>query len=177
MNKPISSTVSIISLVILVVFSVCFSYFQYSKSQTELNFVSIESSLQTRKMMRTAVSAQTQQATTTKNEKFLTLISPKGGESICIGDELIIKWSSKGVETVGVSMMKGGSTVYGIDQVLATRNDTGLKEDEGKGEYIWKAGYTMGGIIHGESEVNKIQISGGGLVKESGYFSLVNCNG
>jgi hypothetical protein len=112
-----------------------------------------------------------------KEESYLHLTSPKGGEKICIGDDFIIQWESKGLETVGISLKKERSGGYNIDAVLATRNETGGKNDEGKGVYVWKAGHfgTVGTV--NEGEVYQIQILGGGFIEESGYFSLVNCEG
>lgn len=81
-----------------------------------------------------------------EQEHQVKLVSPNGGESICLDEDFIVEWQSDGIDTVAVSVSKIGAfstTLYPIDILPATYNETGEK---GRGFFAWQAGTTSGGI-------------------------------
>ena len=234
MNKKISTPIAIGIILILAILVGCFTYWQYSKTQKELNYPLPEIKITEKKVVSEEKSAQEQEclnsggtvstssccklsgdfpnscligacgcsptdshqvktcdcgeskcfdgdkcvAVGEKKESYLHIISPKGGEQLCMGENYVISWESKGIETVGISLTYQ-RTGYNIKTVLATRNETGNPKDEGKGEYVWKAG-SFGDVgTVGEGETYKIQLSGdsGKILDTSDYFSIINCKG
>ena len=77
---------------------------------------------------------------TEKPARYVKIILPNGGESICLNDDPIIEWESDGVDVVSVRVVKqdsSGSSYYyvGLNAVPATYNEATIP---GKGRAIWK---------------------------------------
>ncbi len=66
----------------------------------------------------------------------LKIIYPNGGEKLCIGDSIKIKWEQKGLRSVNVGLEINGSTGYPLESVPAEDN-----------EYDWKVGQGVGFIM------------------------------
>jgi len=74
----------------------------------------------------------------------VTLLSPRGGEKLCIGDSFPIAWSVTGADafsrvSIGIQSGAGGSIFY-IDHVSATYGATSTPEN---GTYPWVVGSTL----------------------------------
>jgi len=115
---------------------------------------------------------------TKKPERYVKIISPNGGENICLDEETIIEWNSGGVDTVGVRVIKqeiNGNRYYyiGLDSVTATYNEEGTS---GKGTAVWKVKDIPAGDGY------KIEIISTGLISKisdtsDGVFSVLLCQG
>lgn len=113
-----------------------------------------------------------------ESERYVKIISPNGGENFCLGEETIIEWESRGVDTVGVRVIKqeiNGNRYYyiNLDSVPATYNEEGIS---GKGTAIWKVKDVPAG------EGYKIEIISTGLISKvsdasDGVFSILLCQG
>lgn len=126
-----------------------------------------------------------------KIEPFLDLLSPAGGESLCIGDDYNISWKgSKEFNTIDVYLVRGSksnSTTYPLGSFPVSYNESG--ENNGEGTYPWKVGHTNGGIVLQPNEVNRIILNGcypnaGSdtsctmiLNKNAKSFSMLDCRG
>ena len=87
-------------------------------------------------------------------EKYLKLVSPNGGEILCLGDEFIIHWEHQGVKTVTLGIETPNDS-YGLANAYdlpADYNETGEK---GIGMFVWK-----------------IDIAGGMALKEGYSYSV-----
>lgn len=126
-----------------------------------------------------------------KTGAFLDLLSPKGGENLCKGDNLNISWrGSKEFDIVDVYLDRGSisnSTTYPLGSFPSSYNDTGVKD--GGGSYTWKVGYTKAGIELPPDESYRIILNGcypnaGNdtgctmtLNKNPKSFSILDCRG
>jgi len=117
-------------------------------------------------------SAQEIQATEGKSVK---LINPKGGETLCLEDQLFIQWEHTNLSVVGLYLKRGGiSSKLGVFE--ADANDTGVK---GEGVAVWSVGEMVGGML-GPASVNEIRIfevGNGDIDDISGVFSIIDCRG
>jgi hypothetical protein len=117
-------------------------------------------------------------------EPWLILLSPDGGESFCLGDNVVISWQgSMDIDMIGLYAKSGGGFST-ITNLPLSFNERGL--DDGSGTYVWDAGKTAGGILS-EGFVYQIHIAP--LDKDgleiwdfeegvsSDYFSLIDCRG
>jgi len=112
---------------------------------------------------------------------FIKVLSPNGGEDLCIGEDTFIEWESRGIEPTAIVSLntfnQGNPT---IEIYPITDNETG---EEGVGRVPWKAGnYSYGNYFYSEgSKMFKITITGtdkdGNSYTDSSddYFSLTNC--
>ena len=76
-----------------------------------------------------------------KPEQYVKVISPNGGETVCLNEDFSIDWESKGVDTVGLRLIKqefGGTNYYyiGFNAVSATTSNE--ENIPGKGEAVWR---------------------------------------
>lgn len=111
----------------------------------------------------------------------LLLTSPKGGESLCLGDTFPITWEAPvDMDTVAVWMVIPGSTYYPVGTFPASYNET---SEKGKGVYMWTVGqYAKTNSIIGGGDAFKISIygthKGSKLEAESpAVFSIQDCRG
>ena len=94
---------------------------------------------------------------------YLQLVSPNGGESLCRGENFIIKWESGGLKTVSV-FLKDAKDTYPpkTDNPFAPRptklgtfpssfNERGTQD--GDGEFSWKVGYYPSGPFETQVEI------------------------
>lgn len=121
-------------------------------------------------------------------ERSIDVISPNGGESLCLGDNTTVRWESKGVSAVRVRLVeyRGGTSFYYYltHSTLASSDESG---EPGKGVLSWDVGeYLLGdkrwmGEI-GESHSYKMELTsvdGGTVVSDlsDDVFSLLKCEG
>jgi len=118
---------------------------------------------------------------TKKPDRYLTLISPNGGEQLCLGDEFLIQWESNNIQAVQLFITGGGAIggTYPLGDALAESNETGEK---GSGVFVWTAGDTQVGIKLPEGFSYSLTIRSSTseyFVSDasSEVFSLVNCKG
>jgi len=71
-------------------------------------------------------------------EKYLRLISPNGGETLCLNDNFPVRWESKGIQGVNLTI-EGDGIFYLIKSLPASFNETG---EGGSGLFMWKVGET-----------------------------------
>jgi len=113
-------------------------------------------------------------------EKYVKVISPNGGETICLDENFIIEWESKGIDSVKLFLLAGGGGWYNLGGFPATYNEA---EEKGKGTYVWKVGETKQGKgVFGEGEAYKIQIESAYdnvpvIDISDGVFSIIICKG
>lgn len=81
--------------------------------------------------------------TITYTSPFVHVISPNGGERLCIGSTYKIRWESWGVDTVVLSVRDRYKTSldYPLGAHRATSTDSGTS---GTGYYMWKVGTSFG---------------------------------
>lgn len=120
---------------------------------------------------------------TKKPERYVKIISPNGGEVLCLNKNFTISWDSKGVNLISLNILRlegGGRTSYPLETFPATVNETGEK-NTGKGEIAWKIGSTRGGIKLGEGYGYKIEITSadGILINDASdnVFQILICEG
>lgn len=130
-------------------------------------------------------------STLVKTEPFLDLLSPKGGENLCIGDNYDISWKgSKEFDTVDVYLVRGSissNTTYPLGSFPSSYNETGAVT--GEGSFSWKIGHTKAGIKLPPDESNRIILNGcypykdgntGCLMilnKDPRSFNILDCRG
>jgi hypothetical protein len=112
-------------------------------------------------------------------EHYIRVISPNGGEDLCLKEDTFIEWESNGLDAIDISLsVENGSS--NIGRYPATNNEIG---EEGIGRMPWKAGsYFYEKYYQREGyKTYKITITGkdeeGNTFTDSsdGYFSLSNC--
>jgi|GEM_PF-2165578 len=111
---------------------------------------------------------------------YLRLISPNGGETLCLGEDFTIIWETKGVSRVELYIGDGKQTEF-IGNTSAINIETG---ECNKGFFTWEAGKIDGKILQ-EGYTYKILIKSGdssGWSKvqkdESEYpFQILLCKG
>jgi TolA-binding protein len=112
-----------------------------------------------------------------KPEQYIRVISPNGGESVCLNDDLIIKWESKGVEAVGVRLIKqafggGGYYYMGLNAIPSAYNEENIS---GKGDTTWKV---TGIPLSDTYKLEVINAEDSKIMDESdSFFSVRNCEG
>ncbi|TSC74872.1 MAG: hypothetical protein G01um101430_689 [Parcubacteria group bacterium Gr01-1014_30] len=108
------------------------------------------------------------------------LMSPSGGEQLCLGETYYVKWKvPKDVDIIKLSLRKGGTT-YPLGDFPASYNETG--QINGEGTFPWKVGSTAGGITMKEGAAYEIWINAtykGASVNDvsNGPFSILSCRG
>lgn len=115
----------------------------------------------------------------------LHLISPNGGEKLCLGKDYTIRWESQGLRTVGIQIKTTVDAFMPLtNQLPPDFNESGKA---GRGEFLWKVGKTHSGYILPEGYTYEILISGrtGTSVdsnnpvsdRSDSIFSIINCQG
>ena len=109
---------------------------------------------------------------------FVHIVTPKGGETACLGQDMIIRWNSFGLRTARL-WVQSGDTSYSLGTFPASFNEIG--ESNGNGEYVWRVGEVAGGkILFPEGYANTILIDthdGVAVSDKSNLFSIVKCSG
>lgn len=146
--------------------------------QTQLN------DLQSRLNQITAEKDSLQQqinALTKVPERYVKVVVPNGGETLCLDENFVIKWDSKGVDVISLNILKLegiGATSYPLGTFPATLTETG---ETGKGDYVWKVGSTSGGIKLREGYGYKIEIMSADGVSitdtSNKVFQILLCQG
>lgn len=128
-------------------------------------------------------------------DRRLRLLAPNGKENLCRGQNFIIKWESNGLKTVSLFLKKvTDSYPPATDNPFAPRpaslgnfpasfNEHG--EDNGSGEFSWRAGVLQSGPFETEVEEGttyEILITssdGGRLIEDTSdnVFSITYCEG
>lgn len=195
-NKNLKAIIGVLIFTIIIL-TVCFGI--YYRQQTNSNLEQNKNIVQTNtpsEVVPTTTStsvevAPTVASTTVKTEPFLDLLSPKGGENLCRGDNYNISWKgSKEFDTVDVYLIRGpisNHTTYPLGSFPSSYNETG--ESNGEGSYTWKVGYTKTGIELPPDESNRIILNGcypyqgnntGCLMilnKDPRSFNILDCRG
>ena len=121
-----------------------------------------------------------------ETDRYIEVLSPNGGESFCLRDEVVIKWKSNDVDAVVVRLIKysGNNESYYIlnESSPADSYDSGEK---GVGAFNWEVGMSRDNKIFGyiqEGYSFKIEIlSSDGEEFTSDVsdkvFSILNCEG
>ena len=109
---------------------------------------------------------------------FVRIVAPKGGETACLGQDMVIRWNSFGLRTVRL-WVQSGDTSYSLGTFPASFNEIG--ESNGNGEYVWRVGEVAGGkILFPEGYANTILIDthdGVAVSDKSNLISIVKCSG
>ncbi len=113
-------------------------------------------------------------------EHYIKVISPNGGENLCLDENFNIQWEHKGVSSVRILAYLPGEGFAYLGTFPADFNETGEK---GKGIYNWKVGSMFYGGTIKEGSLYEIIIeevaSEGALVKDKSdnVFSILSCKG
>lgn len=111
-------------------------------------------------------------------QQYVKIISPNGGENLCLGDNFNIKWESKGLETVELYISKPQAASYPLGAYPADFNEI---NEPGWGMFVWKVGTTSGGINLREGNAWTITISNPDNPeindRTDGVFSILQCEG
>ena len=113
---------------------------------------------------------------------YLRLISPRGGETICIGDTLNIKWESMDIDRVWISLIYNDTqsrhTQMAIENIFLPSNHN--LNDRYLGEYDWVVGKQENDFTKGSNY--RILIGGSVQSPRPSYFSdqtynisFINC--
>ena len=114
------------------------------------------------------------------SQSYLRIISPNGGERICLGSDFTVGWESGGLRKVNLFVSIAGAS-YPLGEFPPDFNETGEK---GRGEFVWTAGDTSGGvklregltyemIITGQTDPRTLQLDD----RSDGIFALIRCEG
>lgn len=106
--------------------------------------------------------------TAMRGNRYVRVTAPNGGEKLCFGKEVAIKWESSGMDTVTLSVGVPGGTSYQIGTYPASFNEQGIKN--GTGEIIWRVGKLLGGNLQ---EGFAYKITANGFVTENGIGSYL----
>ncbi|MFH1671613.1 MAG: hypothetical protein ABH889_02475, partial [Candidatus Portnoybacteria bacterium] len=116
-----------------------------------------------------------------KETLYVRLVSPNGGEYLCLGEDFIIRWESDNLRTVDLWIKQAGgqSARYPLGSFPADFNESGKS---GTGLTVWKVGDTTGGIKLKEGNTYEILINGYSdkpAVNDvsDGVFSILLCQG
>ena len=120
------------------------------------------------------------------SERSIKVISPNGGETFCLGEDINIKWQSEGVKAAGIRTNQDFSPRSGFSNilapsVLADSDDSGIP---GRGLFPWKVGtiFYHEGVRMEEGFNYKIEIfSVDGKTEVSDesdeFFTIIKCEG
>lgn len=75
--------------------------------------------------------------------RFIEVLTPNGGESLCLGEQIAIEWESNGVTAVTLSIVRYGMDRKTISSYPATFNSS----EVGKGKVYWEVGKVEDGIL------------------------------
>ena len=117
---------------------------------------------------------------TKEPERYVRIVSPNGGENLCMGKDFNIQWEHKGLVSVRIlSYLPGEGTGY-IGTLPADLNEMGEK---GKGIYSWKIGSMFYGGELEEGTTYKIILEDASTPNSSikdesdNIFSILTCEG
>lgn len=121
--------------------------------------------------------------------RSLRVISPNGGESLCLGESVIIRWEAKGIDAVTVRLEQisgaGLKQWHLVNSTFAVLSESG---EPNIGEILWKVGehfyqndgYYWPEITAGYSyRVTIIRSDDGPMIYDDSdkVFSILNCKG
>ncbi len=119
--------------------------------------------------------------TAMSGNRYLRIVSPNGGEALCLNKEFTIRWESQGLSTVTVylSIPSTLPASYSLGTFPADYNETGKR---GSGEFVWTVGKTENGAKIKEGSAYNIIINstdGGSLIADTSdnIFSILACEG
>lgn len=167
-NKNLKVTIVVLVLIIIIL-ATCFGlyYEKQPNSNLEQNNDIVQTSTPTKiepsiADTTTVIVPSVTTTSSVKTEPFLDLLSPKGGENLCIGENYNISWKgSKEFDTVDVYLVQGpinNHTTYPLGSFPSSYNETG--ESNGEGSYSWNVGRTKAGIELPPDESNRIILNG-----------------
>lgn len=166
-NKKLKVIIWVLTLT-LIILATCFGLYYKKQSDSNLeqnnNIVQINTPTKIEPSVTNTSTGVAPSVTTTsvKTEPFLDLLSPKGGENLCIGENFNISWKgSKEFDTVDVYLVRGpisNHTTYPLGSFPSSYNETG--ESNGEGSYSWNVGRTEAGIELPPDESNRIILNG-----------------
>lgn len=121
-------------------------------------------------------------------KRSVYVLFPNGGESLCLGEEMVIRWQSKGVSAVRVRLVeyRGESRGY---YYLAHSSPASSDEsgEPGKGLLVWRVGEHLLGdntkvyeIKEGYSyKIELTSVDGESIVSDlsDDVFSILRCQG
>lgn len=166
-NKNLKVTI-VVLVFIIIILATCFGL--YYRKQPNSNLEQNNNIVQTNtpsKIVPAVANTKVEaspvvESTTPKTGAFLDMLSPKGGENLCNGDNFNISWKgSKEFDTVDVYLARGpigNHTTYPLGSFHSSYNETG--EKNGEGNYSWKVGHTQAGIELPPDESNRIILNG-----------------
>ncbi|MCH7604375.1 hypothetical protein IID24_00020 [Patescibacteria group bacterium] len=153
---------------------------QIDNLQNQLNEISTEKDklqkqLDERTVEKDELQKQLSELTAEPN-RYVRVISPNGGEKLCLGEDFIIRWESEGLQSVRVAIRIPAATTSYIGTFPATFNESG---EFGTGTLPWKVGEYLGGTIR-ESFTYKILVEGDDRQindVSDDLFSIIRCEG
>lgn len=111
-------------------------------------------------------------------ENYIKIISPNGGETLCLNSNTTIKWESKGIDRIGIRIIKetiDGTNYYnisGFDSISATAGKTGIP---GEGTISWNVKNILAGDSY-KIEITSIDTNKTKVVSKSEkVFSISYC--
>ena len=160
-----SATSRIIPIVILLIAVGAGGFYFFLEKTTIIDKISIEDVRRIEELAKKLELSKKQEIKNTSSAPppYLQLLSPNGGESLCRGQNFIIKWHSGGLKTVSV-FLKNAKDPYPpkTDNPFAPRpiklgtfpssfNERGT--EDGDGEFSWRVGYFESGPFENQAEV------------------------
>lgn len=119
-------------------------------------------------------------------EKFIRVVSPVGGEKMCLGKKFNLEWEYAGVKSVRATAYLPGEGIYYLGVFPANSLESGKKgAEEGRGSYAWDIGKAITGNTTSmmkpgdmyEITIEDADIDGNSVKgKSSGTFTISNCN-
>lgn len=124
---------------------------------------------------------QTPEVRKNTGDQTLQVIFPNGGERICIGDELVIKWKSSGLKTVTLHLQPNPQRP--VEDIILGSFPSSFNEEgkeTGMGAYTWKVfakeGYAYNMLLTGQpamiAPAQKVIYD-----SSDNVFSIINCDG
>ncbi len=117
---------------------------------------------------------------TREPEYYARIVSPNGGENLCMDENFNIQWKHKGLVSVKILSYLPGEGIGYIGTFPADLNETG---EAGKGIYNWKIGSMFYGGKLEEGTTYKIIIEDASTLDSSikdesdNIFSILSCEG
>lgn len=121
-------------------------------------------------------------------EKFIKVVSPVGGEKMCLGKKFNLEWEYVGVKSVRATAYLPGEGYYYLGVFPANSLESGKKGTEkGRGSYSWDIGQAITGNTTSmmkpgdmyEITIEDAGIDGNGSAvkgKSSDTFTIANCD-
>ena len=116
---------------------------------------------------------------TKEPERYVKIVSPNGGEQLCLGENFVINWLSRDVNAATLDVLKldGADTSrYTLATVSLPTNAPG---ESTKGDFVWKIGEVTGGKKLKEGYGYKIEVTSaeGDLISDTSdsVFQILSC--